>query len=243
MDLNDIKITPQGDTLIIREGQAATQLDPYDYQGFQYTATDVQSFCALVTAKCSPADAVVFSNGEGFQAILNDKIIDRRQDTVKMPYTYSIQMEEWKPVLENGETFTVKGLVDYIKRADPASIENFEILLDAFKNFRYVSSISGDFSYDNRNNYTFSVKMKDAEGTVRIPQSFMANIEIYKDSDWFQWMEIEVEIYKPKEAGEQPVFLLSCPKFERYKETAQEELFDTMKASLKDLLVVHGSPK
>lgn len=238
-------VVPQGhkEPITILEGVAAKPLPLFDYQGYQYTALDVKSFCELVKAKGKQPSALIFSDDAGFTAILDDTVISRKQDTVRMPYTYSVQMEEWEPVLSpGGHVFALKELIDYIKRADGKTIDNFESLLSSFKNFKYVSNVTGDFTFDNRNNYTFCVKVKDAEGTVRIPQTFCANVEIFKNSDWFQWMEIEVEISQPKAAGEQPLFLLSCPKFPRYLQAAQENLYEQMKKELDGWLVVQGRP-
>ncbi|MEG1825441.1 MAG: hypothetical protein RRY12_01405 [Cloacibacillus sp.] len=246
MDIKNLVIPSDynGDEpIVLLEGTAPTPLKPYNYQGFQYEALDVKSFCRLVKEKGILDYAVVFGNKDGFHSILDDTVIHRSQDTVTMPYTYSVQMEEWRPVLESGgAVFKLKELIDYIKRSDNQTIENFDTLLDSIKNFKYVSNITGDFTFDNRNNYTFCVKVKDAEGTVRIPQVFLANIEIYKNSDWFQWMEIEIEIEQPKQAGEQPLFQLRCPKFHRYLQEAQENLFDQMTQELNGWLIVQGNP-
>ena len=243
MEIKTLQIPENNrDPITIFEGKAPSPLPPYDYQGFQYKTLDVKSFCKIVEAKGKPCNAVIFGNGPGCHAILDDEVTDRAKDTVTMPFTYSVQMNEWAPVLEDGHVFKLKELIDYIKRSDNQTIENFEMLLDSFRNFKYVSNVTGDFTFDNRNNYTFCVKVKDAEGTVRIPQTFLANIEIYKDSGWFQWMEIEIEIEQPKQAGEQPFFLLRCPKFPRYLQSAQENLYDQMKKELDGWLVVQGSP-
>ena len=83
--------------------------------------------------------------------------------------------------------------------------------------------------------------MQEAEGTVRIPQSFIIKCEIFKDSGWEQMMEIELEIQKPKDQGEALLFQLTCPKFPRYIQDAKEQLFDSMKKELDGWLVVEGS--
>ncbi|MBR4401054.1 MAG: hypothetical protein IKT09_05100 [Synergistes sp.] len=244
MEIKNI-VVPQGhkDPITIIEGIAPNPLPLFNYQGCQYTALDVESFCSLVKAKGARLSAIIFADAAGFTAILDDTVISRKQDTVTMPYTYSVQAEEWEPVLSSGGTaFALKDLIDYIKRCDAATIDGFEELLVAFKNFKYVSNVTGDFTFDNRNNYTFCVKVRDAEGTVRIPQLFLSNIEIYKNSGFFQRMEIEVEIYQPKTAGEQPLIKLRCPKFPRYLQAAQAELYSHMKNDLDGWLVVQGCP-
>lgn len=162
MEIKNI-VVPQGhkDPITIIEGIAPNPLPLFNYQGCQYTALDVESFCSLVKAKGARPSAIIFADDDGFTAILDDTVTSRKQDTVTMPYTYSVQAEEWEPVLSSGGTaFALKDLIDYIKRCDAATIDGFEELLVAFKNFKYVSNVSGDFTFDNRNNYTFCVKPK-----------------------------------------------------------------------------------
>lgn len=244
MEIKNI-VVPQGhkDPITLIEGVAPQPLPLFNYQGCQYTALDAGSFCSLVKAKGKQPSAIIFADDAGFTAILDDTVTSRKQDTVTMPYTYSVQMEEWEPVLSSGgHVFILKELIDYIKRCDSMTIDGFEELLAAFKNFKYVSNVTGDFTFDNRNNYTFCVKVRDAEGTVRIPQLFIANIEIFKNSGFIQQVEIEVEIHQPKTAGEQPIFNLRCPKFPRYLQAAQENLYSHMKNELDGWLVVQGCP-
>ena len=123
MEIKTLQIPENNsDPITIFEGKAPSPLPPYDYQGFQYKTLDVKSFCKIVEAKGKPCNAVIFGNGEGFHAILDDEVTDRAKDTVTMPFTYSVQMNEWAPVLEDGHVFKLKELIDYIKRSDNQTI-------------------------------------------------------------------------------------------------------------------------
>ena len=42
MDINKMEITPNGSDLTIRTGTAPKIIDPFDYQGFRYTALTPQ---------------------------------------------------------------------------------------------------------------------------------------------------------------------------------------------------------
>lgn len=242
MDIEKVVIPEGCNDLTLREGSAPSPLPLYDYQGFQYVADTTASFVELVKAKGNQDNAVIFSNARGFFAILDDKVQDRDHDTVSRNFGFSVQAREWLEILQGkGKVFSIKGIVDFLKRRDEKEIEDLPELLYAMQNFKYVNNVSGDFTFDTMNNYTFGIKVSEAEGTVRIPQLIYATIELYEDSNWPQVMEIEVEIQKPKEAGEGPLIFLSCPKFDRYLKDAKENEADVMKRQLDGWLVVSGS--
>ena len=125
-------------------------------------------------------------------------------------------------------------------RCSASKIANIDRLLHAVSNFKYVTNIQGDFSFDDRNNYTFNVKLSDGEGTVRIPKIIMANIEILQGSDFRQDIEIEVEVQRPKDPSEHPHFLLSCPKYPRYYQAAVEQECTLLPERLPNYLIVRG---
>lgn len=116
-----------------------------------------------------------------------------------------------------------------------------ELLLFNIQNFKYVTNIEGDFSQADNSNYTFMIKSKDGEGTVKIPQFINAKIEILNESDFFQSLEIEIEVYKPKEPGEAPGFKFSCPKLERYLKAAVDHEIETLKQQMDGYLIITGS--
>lgn len=242
--MDEIKVIPTGGELTLRTGDAPKVIDPYEYRGFRYTALTAGSFTELVKAKGSQASAIIFMDDAGFCAILDDSIKNRPQDRISYKFESSTQRKEWGAVLgANGEGFTIKKLTDFLKRREEGEIESIEDLLFAVQNFKYATLTAGDFTYDSRNNYTFSIKVNEAEGTVRIPTAIIAKVEIYKGSGFFQDVEVEIDIHKPKDAGEQPVFHLSCPKWERYVVKAKDHEYETLIAALADWLVVTGKPE
>lgn len=238
----DKLIVPEGcHDLTIREGSTPDPLPLYNYQGFRYKADTTPSFVELVKRKGVQENAVIFADEDGFFAILDDQVKDRKQDTVSHPFALSVRAQEWSDVLTHGKVFGIKGIVDFLKRRDENEIDNLPELLYAMQNFKYVSNITGDFTFDSRNNYTFAVKVAEAEGTVRIPPTVYATLELFEASGWSQTMEIELEIRKPKDAGESPMIALSCPKFERYLKAAKDKETEDMKRQLDGWLVVSGS--
>ena len=226
------------EALLVRQGVLP---NIFQYEGFRYTADTLDSFARLVLAKSVKEDCVVFCNKNGFHAILDDTVQDRKQDTVSYGFSISIQAEEWKEILSNGKVFDIKKLVDFLKRREENEIADIDRLLYAVSNFKYVTNVQGDFSFDDRNNYTFNVKLSDGEGTVRIPKVITAKIEILNGSDFRQDIEIEVEVERPKDPSERPCFLLSCPKYPRYYKAAIDWEYTQLLKRLPDYLIVQGS--
>lgn len=243
--MNDIKVsvTPndQGE-LVLRNGEAKPV---FDYRGFTYKADGTRDFAALVGAKAPETDScIVFFNDSGFKAILDDRVQDRPQDRVVYSFQQSVQMKEWADVLgERGKVFGIKDFADFLKRREEGEIQDLENLLYAVQNFKYVTNIEGDFTFEDRNNYTFNVKVNEAETTVRVPKVLVVSLEIFKGSGFKQDVEIEIEVHRPKDPSEKPGFLLSCPKFGRYHETAKEYEFSQLAVLLEGYLVVAGSPE
>ena len=238
MENKQINVTPVGDTLIIREGQAPKI---YEYGGFKYTADSKASLIALVQSKSVKANCVIAYNESGFKAILDDKVIDRNQDSIYYGFKKSQQYQEWKNILENGQVLGQKNFIDFLRRRELGEIDNTDCLMAAIQNFKYVTNITGDFTYDDRNNYTFAMKVGDAEGTVKLPQIMTANIEVFNDSEFIQTMEIELEVQKPKNEGEKLAFYLHCPKLSRYSKKAVENEIEVVKDELDGYLIVAGN--
>jgi hypothetical protein len=237
MDEVKVNVTATGNELIFREGDAAPI---YNYQGFRYLAESNQSFIDLVKNKANKPAAVIAYNEHMVQAILDDTIKDRRQDTVKYEYRFSQQLQEWSRILNQGYTFNQKEFIDFVRRREEGEILEAEMLLMALKNFKYETIITGDFTYEDNNNYTCMVKIGDSEATVSIPKFIYPTIEIYNESGFKQVMEIEIEVIKPKSNEEKVHFKLSCPKYKRYEKEALDNEIQKIKEGLEGYLIVAG---
>ena len=55
------------------------------------------------------------------------------------------------------------------------------------------------------------IKVKDQEGTARIPNQFSIQIPLLNESDLIVPLEIELELFKPKSEDDKPMLKLSCP--------------------------------
>lgn len=242
MNETTFRIQPQvaenGD-LTIRTGNANPV---YQYKGVDYRALSVPSFAELVKQKAVQPNAIVFCHKDGFSAILDDSVREHPFDTVTYDFAFSTLASEWMPVLSKGKVYDIKGLADFLKRRTPGEIKDIEGLVYAVQNFRYVTNISGDFTFADRNNYVFSVKVDEAETTVKVPKTINVSLALLDGDDAISAMEIEVEVHRPANAAEKPGFLLSCPKFERYLDEAKAGARNTLRELLKGWLVVDGEP-
>jgi hypothetical protein len=235
----NFNVSSNNDAVTIRMGEA---LKIFQYDGFRYNAHTTDSFCRLLKAKAvNVSAAVVFTNEAGFRAIVDTHIEDRLQDTIDYSFRHSVLAKEWDEILSKGKVFTVKQMVDFLKRRGPEEIEDLEAFMAAVRNFKYVIRTEGDFSRDNNQNYVMAIKVGEAEGTIKVPEKIYANIEIFEGSGFLQCMEIEVDIHRPKDEKDgQPAFLLICPKFDRYLDTARQYEVSKVEHELEGFLVVRG---
>lgn len=237
--MEKIELAVSGETkeVILREGKAP---EIFVYDGFHYAAESTESLIALTKSKGNKPNVIVAYNQTGVKVILDDLIFTRHKDIISYEFKRSRQFEEWKSILLKGQVFDQKSLIDFLRRREEGEIIEIESLLAAIQNFKFVTNITGDFSFDDRNNYTFAIKVGDSEGTVKLPKYIFACVELYNESNFRQTIELEVEVQKPRGEGEKPMFLISCPKFSRYDEEALKNEVDTIKGGLEGYLIVAG---
>jgi hypothetical protein len=237
---NTFMFNTVGDCLNIREGKAP---EIFQYEGFNYSAHSTDSFCRLLKAKAVDIpSAAVFMKDSGFHAIVDTSVVDRPQDTITYDFRYSVRAKEWMRILTEGMTFTVREMIDFLKCREEGEIEEYEKLLYAAQNFRYVLKTEGDFTRDNSQNYVVMIRVGEAEGTLKIPERIYINLELIDGSDYLQSLEIEVDIHRPKDAKDgMPGFHLGCPKFARYLDKAKNREGMVLNQELSEFLVVSGS--
>lgn len=238
MDKVELKLGDGTQEVILREGQAKPV---YNYQGFGYTALSTDAFIKLIQEKANKENAVIAYTNERMQVILDDAVVDRNKDTVTYQYQSSEQYKEWRKILsEEGFRFEQKEIVDFMRRREETELDEMEMLLASLQNFKYVTSISGEASYEDGNNYTFGIKVGDTEGQTSLPKVIVPKIEFFNESGFLQDVEVEIEVVKPKSDGEKLSFKLSCPKIERYIKAAVKYEVDKLKEQLDGYLIVTG---
>ena len=231
----NLNVTPNGQDIVVRHGEAPKV---FVYDGFKYLVHCAESFVELVKAKCPSKNCIVSYSGAKISALADDTVIARKQDYIDYSFITSDQFNEFKAVLD--KPLNQKQFIDFLKRREPGDISDIESLLVAIQKFKYVLNISGDLAYDDNDNYTFAIKIGDAEGTVKLPQYVMANIEVFNEAKFFQFMELELKVIKPRSESEKLMFMLECPKLSRYLRSAMLREVEVVKKGLEGYLIVAG---
>lgn len=237
-DNQQFHISATGDSLTLRQGIAP---EIFVYDGFRHTADSTDSLIALVKEKGAKPNVVIAYNEKGVKAILDDTVKERQQDRIAYEYKFSQQYQEWERILTKGIALDQKEFIKFLQRREPGEIENIEALIVGLQQFKYVTNIAADFSRADDQNYTFMIKIGEAEGSIKLPQLITANIEVYNESKFIQPMELELEVFKPKSEGEKPMFALTCPKLQRYLKAAVNFEIEHLKSELEDYLIVAGN--
>jgi hypothetical protein len=225
--------------------RTGTAPEIFQYKGFAHRADTADSFCRLLKAKApDTVQPVVFVNDNGFCAVVNSDEQSRPQDRIDYSFKLSLTAQEWVMILKGKEAFSVKDMIDFLKRREPGEIDSIEEMIAAARNFRYVIKTEGDFTRDSSQNYVMAIKVGEAEGTVRVPDHITARFPLLEGSDFIQDMEIEVEIHRPKHEDDgSPGFCLSCPKYPRYMKKAKEHETARIERDLTEYLIVRGHPE
>lgn len=131
-------------------------------------------------------------------------------------------------------------MLDLLRIHEP-EIEDYEKLLIAVRNFKYVTQTEGDFTRTDDDNYVMSIKVKEAEGTLKMPRFIFVNMVILNESQFTQKVEVQLDIIKPKDEGDKLLFKLSCPIMNRYIKDAIKSETDSIKSELTNYLLLSGT--
>lgn len=218
-----------------RTGQLPT---PYQFTGYRYTLESMQSVIALIHWKGALDNSVLFVDEDGVQVILNDTVTDRPKDTAIYEYKQSMESKEWFPYL--GSRMKQKDFADFLKRRTADEIDGSDHLLASVQKLNLATVITGEYDYEDNNNLVVGFKVKDAEGSTRLPKVLTVHMPLIYGSEFVVDMEVELEFSKPKAEGEKPTFALSIPKWNRYWQAAVEFEVDKLKKALEGYLVLDG---
>lgn len=237
--MNDdrFNITPTGDSLVVRHG---VQQD-FVFNNHAFVTTSTNSFLSLINRKGSPAATIITYTDEAMFAILDDRVIEREQDLVTHKFEFDKVFGEWLPVFKN--KMPQKELMKFLQTRPIEEMQAVEPLLMAASHLVVATEISGEYKHDDAQNITVAFKSRDKEGTARLPKQLLLVTRVLNESDYYQPVEIEVEIVLPKNADEKPYFLLTCPKLTRYWREAVQHEIDQIKAMLPEHLILAGTVK
>lgn len=211
----------------------------YQFNGVKHKLDSIASIIDLIENKGSREKTVIFYNDSQVQAILDDTVMDRPQDYATYGFVFSDTFTEWKGILE--KALSQKDFVDFLKRRPTEEMPVVEPLLAQVQNLKLMTEIVGDYSYDDNNNITFMFKTKDGEGMTKLPSVITVEMPLLNESEFYQLIDFELELRKPKSENEKPAFILTCPKIKRYIKTATENEVDILKEALDGYLIMAGT--
>ncbi len=211
----------------------------YRFTGTNYKLGSINAAINLVRAKGSLKQTVIFYNNTKVEIILDDSIMGRNQDKAFYTFGYSDSFQEWADILN--KQLSQKEFVDFLKRRPAEELSVTEPLLAQVQNLRLMTQIIGEYQYDNDDNTVFMFKTKDGEGKAKLPKSIILGMAIFRDSELFTLVELELELKKPKSETEKPLFIVSCPRLKQYIREAADYEVDIMKKALPEHLILAGS--
>lgn len=207
--------------------------------GTSYKLDTIDAIAELVKFRGKPETTLIFCNEKRIGIILDDSVMDRQQDVARFAFEFSDEYKEWQSVL--GQQLSQKKFVDFLKLREPEEVDDLDLLLGQTQNLAFATSIVGEFGYEDSNNITVVFKAKDVEGTAKIPQKFFIKIPLVFGSDLKVFMEIQLDLQKPREENQRPLFNITCPKFHRYWNEAVNHETDRLKTLLSDYKIVSGA--
>lgn len=234
-DNDRVTIAPKGDTIRVLHGDIRV----HQFSGTKYALRSIDSLIELAKTKGSQEHSVIFYNTSKVQMILDDTVMDRPQDMATYEFAASEAWKEWQDVLDHA--MGQRDFVEFLRHRPANELANIEGLLAVVQRLSFATEIIGDFQYDDRNNISVMFKMKDVEGSVKLPSVLELSIILLNESEFLSDIEIELELKKPKSENEKPTFTLTCPKLKRYWLDATEEAVDRMKDSLPGWMILAGA--
>jgi len=229
-----VVVNPTGDDVLIK----TMILKEYVAPGFNYTLNSIQSVIDLVNARGTDKFSFLFYTDKQIQIKLNDIIDERQQDTARYSFDSSDLLKEWKTVI--GNTIDQKKFIEFLKRRDN-ELPEVEALISSLQTLKLASEIRFDGDYDDRNNYNFAIKVKDFEGNTKLPNMLTIHIPLINESDFVQDIEVELEVIKPTGEGQKPLFVMTCPKFDRYWKQAVKHEIEVLKEALPNYYILAGT--
>lgn len=163
---------------------------------------------------------------------------DREKDAVTYSMQYAPEYKPWMNLFNNRI-----GHKDFVKFLTEAAIDDptLEPLLVAVRSIKIDAVVSGEFTYDDNNNFTVVFKQADGEKATKLPREFYVSVPVFEDSIAPSDIRICMEFLQPKNEADKPAFVLTCPHKERVEREAREAIVDYIKGELNGgFLIVYG---
>jgi hypothetical protein len=162
---------------------------------------------------------------------------DRPQDKIHLALAHSDELLLWEEILDRA--MDNKTFVKFLDRQKDQSLDG---MIAAAKQLKFVTQTTGDFSFDDNNNYSFIFKVGDAEGTAKFPSEMDVLFSpVLENGLLSQTVSFEIELKKPTNEREKPLIIVMAPRLaDVIKEAIQKEVED-IKLQLPGYLILNGS--
>ena len=222
--------------VVLREGSAA---DIFQYKGFSYKTANTESFIATLIKYGNMKSTVIANNEDSMKAVLDHDNQDRPHSWASLSWDMSAEAKRWRSIM--GKQLLQAQFVKFLEREARISgspvVEN---LLAQMKGLKINAQIIGDYSMDDRNNYTFMYKIGDLEGCSRIPALLQIHFPML-DGGRTEAVDIEIEFIRPSNATDKPMFLLICPTWDDIMQGSIDYEVAEVRAAFPGWLLIKGT--
>ena len=235
--MEKLEVNLMGDQkeLSVRTGQAP---DIFVYKGFTHETTTTDSFVSALKRFGTQENTVMAADGDRIHAIVDCTVEGRPQDTIKQKWAPSAEALRWKDVI--GKKMIQAQFVKFLERETRLnSLPVLELLLAQLKTLKVNTQIIGDYSMDDRNNFTFMYKTGELEGTTKIPALIQIPMPLIDDGR-IETVDIEIEFYPPQNAGDKPQFAMICPTWADLVQESVDFEVEQIRKALPGWLLLNG---
>jgi|GEM_PF-1167163 len=212
---------------------------PYVYEGQQYALASIEAVAQLVKIKGSQERTVIIYSEEGVKVVLDDTVQHRTQDTARFSFEYSDEWNEWRWFVSNNQ-ISQKDFVDFLRKRDMYEVTGGDELIAKIQNLKIATEIVGDFTYDDNNNVSVMIKIRDKEQAVKLPREIEVWFPLVRNTGNRFNLKFDLELFKPKAENEKPYFTLTCNNFDKNYRRAVEAEIKKLKDMLPEHLILAG---
>jgi hypothetical protein len=209
------------------------------YKGFEYTVYDRNSFIDSIVKFGDASITVAAFNVDQktITAIIDVENEDRPHDKITLAMKPTNELARWMVVLNT--RMDHRQFVKFLERQKKMKLDS---MIAAVKQLKFVTQTTGDFSFDDNNNYSFIFKVGDAEGTARLPQSMDVEFDpILENGILSGAVTFEIELVKPVNEKDRPGIILSSPLLTDLLEAAVKAEIEEVRKALPDYLIMNGA--
>ncbi len=208
----------------------------YAHRNRSYLIKDTNSFIAYVEKYGDPGKGIIFVDDSRIVMFFEER---SRVENVVLPFKLSLEVKSF--LGSHGATqFDQKEFVRVLETF-PDVVKEHKTLLPVIERLKLEATMEFESNLDDRD-HVFMYREKSGKQTARIPKRIVLMLPYFERSKCKTTIETDLEIRKPRNAEERPVFILTDPKHERTYREALEAEVGLIQEALKGWMFVYGTP-